>query len=179
MLACKSFKQSSTKLCEAIATMAKTLYTQYIDPSTIEPLVASRLIPLDKGEGAVRPIGVGEVIRRICGKCVMNITKRDVVEASGSLQLCAGQKSGSEAAIHAMHRIFEADDTDAVLLIDASNAFNALNRAVALHNTRVLCPVNREFKICDATVTKTSFKIASSGVLIFFVVMSACLTSKN
>ena len=57
MLACKSFKQSSTKLCEAIATMAKTLCTQYIDPLTIEPLVTSRLIPLDKGEGAVRPIG--------------------------------------------------------------------------------------------------------------------------
>ena len=141
MLACKSFKQSSTKLCEAIATMAKTLFTQYIDPLTIEPLVTSSLIPLDKGEGAVRPIGVGEVIRRICGKCVMNIAKRDVAEASGSLQLCAGQKSGSEAAIHAMHRIFEADDTDAVLLIDASNAFNALNRAAALHNIRVLCPV--------------------------------------
>lgn len=121
--------------------MTRTLCTQYVDPATIEPLVASRLIPLDKGEGAVRPIGVGEVIRRICGKCVMNIAKRDVVEASGSLQLCAGQRSGSEAAIHAMHGIFEADDTDAVLLIDASNAFNSLNRAAALHNTRVLCPI--------------------------------------
>ena len=71
----------------------------------------------------------------------MNIAKRDVVEASGSLQLCAGQKSGSEAAIHVMHKIVEADDTDAVLLIDASNAFKALNRAAALHNIRVLCPV--------------------------------------
>ena len=128
-------------MSEAIATMAKILCTQYIDPSIIEPLVASRLIPLDKGEGAVRPIGVGKVIRRICGKCVMNIAKQDVVEASGSLQLCAGQNSGSEAAIHAMHRFFEADDTDAVLLIDASNAFNALNRAAALHNIRILCPV--------------------------------------
>ena len=38
---------------------------------------------------------------------------------------------------------------------------------------------SREFKICDATVTKTSFKIAISGLLIFFVIMSACLTSKN
>ena len=36
--------------------------------------------------------------------------------------------------------VFEADDTDAVPLIDASNAFNSLNRAVALHNTRILCP---------------------------------------
>ena len=141
ILACKSFKQSSTRLCEAIATMTRTLCTQYIDPMTIEPLVANRLIPLDKGEGAVRPIGVGEVLRRICGKCVMSVVKKDVVDASGSLQLCAGQKSGSEAAIHATHTIFESDDTDAVLLIDASNAFNALNRAAALHNIRILCPI--------------------------------------
>ena len=65
--------------------MTKTLCTAYIDPATIEPLVASRLIPLDKDEGAVRPIGVGEVIRRIIGKWVMNVAKGDVVEASGSL----------------------------------------------------------------------------------------------
>ena len=109
IMASKSFKQSSSRLCETIATMTKILCIQYIDPSAIEPLIASRLMPLDKGEGAVRPIGVGEVIRRIIGKCVMNIAKKDVVEASRSLQLCAGQKSGSEAPIHAMHTKFEID----------------------------------------------------------------------
>ena len=67
------------------------------------------------------------------GKCVMHVTKLDVIDASGSLQVCAGHKSGSEAAIHAMCNIFEADETDAVLLIDAFNAFNALNRAAG-HN---------------------------------------------
>ena len=40
-----------------------------------------------------------------------------------------------------MHTISESDDTDAILLIDASNAFNALNRAAALHNSRILCPI--------------------------------------
>ena len=77
----------------------------------------------------------------------MNVAKKDVLEASGSLQLCAGQKSGSEAGIHAMHIIFEAGDTDAVLLIDATNAFNALNRAAALHNIRVLCPIIAAYAI--------------------------------
>ena len=46
----------------------------------------------------------------------------------------------SEAAVHAMHSIFEEEETDAVLLIDASSAFNALNRAASLHNIRFLCP---------------------------------------
>ena len=80
--------------------MTKTLCTTYIDPATIEPVVETRLIPLDKGEDTVGPIGVGEVIRRIIGKCVMNVAKGDVVEASSSLQLWAGQKAASEAAVH-------------------------------------------------------------------------------
>ena len=40
-----------------------------------------------------------------------------------------------------MHAIFESGDTDAVLLFDASYAFNARNRAAALHNIRILCPI--------------------------------------
>ena len=111
-----------------------------MDPRSIEAILANRLTPLDRGEGKVRPIGVGEVIRRIMGKCVMSVTKQEVIDACGSLQVCAGQKSGSEAAVHAMRSIFDADDTDAVLLIDPSNAFNSLNRAAALHNISVLCP---------------------------------------
>ena len=79
-------------------------------------------------------------MRRIMGKCVMYVTKPDVIDARGSLQVYAGHKSGSEAAIHAMRSFFDADETDAVLLIDASNAFNALKRAAAVHNTQVLCP---------------------------------------
>ena len=46
-----------------------------------------------------------------------------------------------EKDLEARHELIAADDTDAVLLIDASNAINALNRAAALHNIRVLCLV--------------------------------------
>ena len=147
LLACKSFKKSSANLCDAVAAMTRRLCTEYVDPLTIEPLLANRLIPLDKGEGQVRPIGGGEVIRRIVAKCVTKVTKEDVLEASGPLQLCAGHKNGSEAGIHAVHYLFEADDTDAVLLVDATNAFNSLNRATALHNIRILCPALATYAI--------------------------------
>ena len=70
MLACKSFKKSSMNLCDSLATLARRLCTEFVDPLTIEPILASRLIPLDKGDGDVWLIGVGEVIRRIFGKYV-------------------------------------------------------------------------------------------------------------
>ena len=123
-----------------MAIITRKLCTEYVDPRTIVPMLANRLIHLDKGESAVRPIGVGEVIRRVIGKCVVKVTKEDVLETNASLQVCAGLRSGSEAVVHAMHSVFQNEETDAVLLIDASNAFNALNRAAALHNIRVLCP---------------------------------------
>jgi hypothetical protein len=39
-----------------------------------------------------------------------------------------------------MKDIFEAESTEAVILVDAENAFNKLNRQIALHNIQYLCP---------------------------------------
>ena len=98
-----------------------------------------RLIPLDKSPG-VRPIGIGEVMRRIIGKAVMRIGRHDLQDAVGTIQLCAGQDAGCEAAVHAMEQVFADDDTEAMILVDASNAFNCLNRQVTLLNCGTICP---------------------------------------
>ena len=165
IFACKSFKRSSTNLCDSLAILTKRLCTEYVDSLTIEPILANRLIPLDKGNGEVRPIGVGEVIRRIIGKCVSRVRKQDVIDACGATQVCAGHKSGSEAAIHAMHNIFESDETDAALLIDASNAFNSLNRVAALHNVRVLCPIIATYAINTYRAPARLFVIGGKELL--------------
>ena len=93
-LVSKSFKKSSTKLCDSLATLTRRLCTEFVDRLTIEPIVASRLIPLDKGNGEVRPIGVGEVIRRIIGKCVTRVVRQDVIDASGAMQVYTECKYG-------------------------------------------------------------------------------------
>ncbi|XP_057316854.1 uncharacterized protein LOC130657880 [Hydractinia symbiolongicarpus] len=121
--------------------MTRTLCMEEISErvNSLECYTACRLIPLDKSPG-VRPIGIGEVLRRIIGKSIMCLVKSDVIDAAGNLQLCAGQDSGCEAAVHAMKDIFEDEETDGVLLVDASNAFNSLNRRVLLHNLKIICP---------------------------------------
>jgi hypothetical protein len=139
ILTSTKYKKENKELREQISIMAKKLATEIVDPKTLESYIASRLIPLNKNPG-VRPIGVGEVLRRIIGKAVGWILKKDIQEAAGPLQAATGLQGGAEAAIHAMKSIFEQDDTEGVILVDASNAFNSLNRKAALHNVQIICP---------------------------------------
>ena len=66
--------------------------------------------------------------------------RKGIQQAAGPLQAATGLQGGTEAAIHSMKLIFEQDSTDAVILVDASNAFNSLNRKAALHNIQIICP---------------------------------------
>ena len=70
----------------------------------------------------------------------MFVTKGDLQETAGPKQLCTGHVAGIEATVRAMRSIFSSGDTEAILLVDAGNAFNSLNRQVALRNLRHLCP---------------------------------------
>ena len=136
---CTSYHGASADLCSALAGLARRLCTDYVDPAGLTAFTACRLIALDKCPG-VRPIGVGEVSRRIVGKAVLSVMGVEIQQAAGSLQLCAGQPSGCEAAIHVLRHIFDDTTTQAALLVDASNAFNNLNRQLALANIASICP---------------------------------------
>jgi hypothetical protein len=133
------FHAASTELCDEMAAFARRLCSQYVDPVSLMPFLSNRLIPLDKCPG-LRPIGIGESYRRIIGKAIVAHLKMPILKATGVTQLCAGQEAGCEAAIHAMLQLFESDETDALLLVDADNAFNRLNRKIVLHNIHFLCP---------------------------------------
>ena len=52
-----------------------------------------------------------------------------------SMRVCTELETGCEVAIHAMHTIFEDKNTEAVILVDAANAFDSVNRKVFLNNT--------------------------------------------
>ena len=143
---CSSFGNPSADLCSSVAAVARRLCSSYVDPVCIHALFSCRLVALNKLPG-VRPIGIGETCRRIIGKAVLSVLGQDVLEAIGSVQLCAGQKGGCEAAVHALRTSFESDSTEAILLVDAKNAFNSLNRQTALLNILHLCPSIARFLI--------------------------------
>jgi hypothetical protein len=137
-------KEASLELQAAVAALCEKLATDNMAWKLTRALFANRLVALDKCPG-VRPIGIGECLRRILGKMMAYITREDVAKEAQAAQLAVGVPGGIEAATIAMNKLFDAVagvevEGYGMLLVDAANAFNAVNRAAALWNARILWP---------------------------------------
>jgi len=119
--------------------VAHKIATTYVYPSDLSPLLSSHLITLDTNPG-VYLIGIGETSHHIISKVILYTIKQDIFEAADNLQLCPGQEAGCKAAVYTMHSLFQSSNTQAVLLVDASNAFNSLYHHASLHNLHYICP---------------------------------------
>ena len=139
ILAYNNFGASSSHPRKAFANLVQKVCTDLVETHRIEAFLSCRLISSDKNPG-LGPIGVGEVLRRIAGKIIASVLKEDVIKCTGTLQVCCGQEADIEAAVHSMNMMYEDENTDAILLVDASNTFNSLNRQLFLYNISYLCP---------------------------------------
>ena len=94
ILRSKNFKAEGKVLREEIAVFTRNVLKIAYHPSLLEGYTSCRLIPLDKNPG-IRPIGVGEVLRRIVGKTIAGFLKEEIKEAAGPLRVCAGHSVDS------------------------------------------------------------------------------------
>ena len=88
-----AFGQTSTNLCKLVAKIAKRLTTSIIPPDDLITYNGCRLVALDNCPG-VRPIGIGEVMRRITGRIIVDCIRQDLTSL--------GRKCGIEHAIHSL-----------------------------------------------------------------------------
>jgi len=142
------YGSSSAHLCDSVAALCHRLCNSIVTWDDVRALMASCLIAFNKCPG-VRPIGIGETLHRVIEKAVCLATHLDAALVCGSDQLCAGLQAGIERAIHAMNELFAAHQDDlngwGVLLVDAANAFNLLNRVAMLLHACVLWPCCAHF----------------------------------
>ena len=96
-----------------------------------DTLYGANLCALKKKDGSLRPIAIGNTVRRLVSKiCCRHI--RHLTADFEPIQLGFGSNKGCEAAVHAV-RTFLSHKMDQILLkVDVKNAFNSINRGALL-----------------------------------------------
>ena len=99
------------------------------------------LIALSKKDGGVRPIAVGNTLRRLAGKACMFKVSCNLTDEFQPHQMGVCIQSGAEVAVHACRNFISSEDSNSILLkIDFKNAFNAMRRDAILHKVKESLP---------------------------------------
>ena len=94
--------------------------------------------PLRKADGGVRPIAVGETLRRLVAAIALSRITEKVKQHVGPHQVGVCTKGGAEATIHAVRDLVNqlGHKPDVALLqIDLNNAFNRVSRRAFIRET--------------------------------------------
>ena len=125
-----------TSICSFLRDIVTLLASGKAPPLVSKYLAGGNLTALNKlKEGSahdIRPIAVGEVLRRLTGKCSLcTLTKHKATEFFQPLQFGVACPSGTEEVIHGLRTCMEehlGDDDFAVVKMDMRNAFNLVSR---------------------------------------------------
>ena len=74
LLTSKRNSTAAADLCKAVAELSQKM--GYKNCQHLEALINCRLIPLKNQKNDVRPVGIGEMLRRIISKCIMKQQER-------------------------------------------------------------------------------------------------------
>lgn len=112
-------------------------------PAMAPFLAGASLHALPKPDNGVRPIAVGETLRRLVGKCLAAELKGQAREALFPRQLGVAVSHATEVAVHVVRdwsERYASDPTRVLIKLDIKNAFNTLSRTQMLEATRARLP---------------------------------------
>ena len=93
------FGQASGVLRGELAALTTWIANENPSWAAYRALMACRLVALDKQPGT-RPVGIGEMCRRLMAKSVLATVGGRATSATGNYNLCVGLKAGIEGGVH-------------------------------------------------------------------------------
>ena len=106
-------------------------------------LAGAPITALRKPDGGVRPIAVGETIRRLVSSLLMSRIATKARDMLDPAQIGVAVPGGCEAAIHSVREIahrYRNDNRFGLLQVDLKNAFNLVSRAAFRQQVRTRFP---------------------------------------
>jgi len=136
-------------------------------PEAVLPWVmGAKLAALPKPAGGLRPIAVGETLRRIAAKSMMHCATDAVNLRLKPFQVGVGVKAGAEVLVHVARQWLGRNREErgkVLVMIDLENAFNSIDRAAVRQGIRRTFPAAAPW--IDLCYTEDSLLILGEEVL--------------
>ena len=134
---------STDSFLDQLTTLVSFLSNGQACPAAAPFLAGANLVAVPKPKGGLRPIAIGEVLRRLTGKCLMESVQTAAREHFFPAQIGVAVPGGAEAAVHAVRAwtTQHAQGSSKVLVkLDFANAFNSVSRQQVLASARSQFP---------------------------------------
>ncbi|XP_011555023.3 uncharacterized protein LOC105386209 [Plutella xylostella] len=125
---------SGVNLLGSICSLANFMLKGMVNREVCPYLYGASLFALKKKDGGIRPIAVGNVIRRLVAKLGCRAVRQGMSSYLQPRQLGFGVPLGCEAAIHATRSfaLSRGNSDDVIVKVDIRNAFNTVERDTVL-----------------------------------------------
>ena len=131
------------EMVRTITEVATLLASGKAHPSAREWVCCASLTALSKPDGSLRPIAIGETLRRLVGKALAKDASEDFQAYFEPTQVGVGSKGGAEAVVHAV-RQYAARNRQrpnvVIATLDLKNAFNCVDRSAFRGGIRRVAP---------------------------------------
>ena len=157
---------AGTRLREKLTEFVNLVLSGNLPPRIRPIFFGANRIALRKKGGGIRPIAVGNTLRRRSAKCAGTIAKSNRCVEYGNVQLGYGTQRGAEAAAHATRLYVRQEHSpDQILLkIDMKNAFNSISRDALLATVFAKNPLM--YNYTEAAYAKLSFLFYGDKIIL-------------
>ncbi|GKB07783.1 hypothetical protein Tco_0836067 [Tanacetum coccineum] len=123
-------------LLKVITSVVNMWLAGRCSPILAKFVASAPLMPLFKPDNEIRPIAVGNILRRLVSKLAMKGVGKEMSKYLSDFQSVVGLSGGTKVVLHSVNSVlseYHNDESLAMLNVDFSNAFNLVDRSASLH----------------------------------------------
>ena len=131
--------EAGNRLILSLTSLVNTFLNGQISDFARILFFSANLNALRKKDGDIRPIAVGNILRRLASKVANHFASHKVSNLLRPVQLGVSVKNACEAAVHSA-RIITKSPNYILAKLDTQSAFNSIRRNILLRKCLINCP---------------------------------------
>lgn len=139
---CRGSGPMYDKFLTSLAALASSFAWHRLPRGVCALIAGAKLVFLPKSDGGIRPIAVGELVRRLAGKMLVSRYQKQVADLLQPHQLGVAAPLGLERIVHGVQLWAASGRHDEIVAqVDLKNAFGCVSRQAFMAAVETLCPM--------------------------------------